>query len=206
MATVEADSRRDQLVATAAETLVDRGMEATRFKDVAEHAGVSIGLLQHYFGSRDELIELAIEHVVTEKFSRLAAAGEGGADPWGMICEAIDEVLLTEDPIRDARSWLDLCAAGGKRERVGAAVSKVQDRWIALIADAVAAGEADGSFEPGMAAVEAARSINAMIDGMELALSAEAGRSRHDADEVAAITKRAAWRIVGGVGEPPASG
>lgn len=200
------DNKRDELVAVAAATLMERGVESTRFRDVADGAGVSIGLLQHYFGSRDELIELAIGLVAEEKFARLAESGREETDPWNLICAAIDEVLKTDEPIRDARSWLDICATASRRPRVSASVTRVQERWIALIEDAVIAGEADGRFEPGRPAHEVARSINAMIDGLELALSAEMGHTRTDAAEAAAIAKRTTWRIVGGIGDQAANG
>jgi AcrR family transcriptional regulator len=196
------EARRSQLVEAAAETLVERGVEATRFRDVAEQAGVSIGLLQHYFGSRDALIEAAIESVAARKFARLARAQRDIYDPWELVVAAVDEVLATADPIRDARSWLDVCSAAAQRPAVGAAIERIQERWVTLIEGAVVAGASRGDFHPAMSPRAVARVVNALIDGMELALASE-GRSPADAEATCELTKRAAWRLIGGAGDPP---
>lgn len=198
------DERRAELIEEAAGALVERGVEATRFRDVAERAGVSVGLLQHYFGSRDALIEAAIEAVAAKKLARLRDVGAGTDDPWRLIRAAIDEVLATDDPVGDARSWLDVCAAASGRPHVGVAIERVQERWVALIERALVEGATRGEFRLEMEPRQAARAVNALIDGMELALAAEGVRSRDDAEAARELTARAAWLLVGGVGEPPA--
>jgi len=197
-----ADRRRAQLVAEAAAALADRGVEGTRLSDVAARAGVSIGLLQHHFGSRDALIDEAIETVAARKFDGLARAQRGIHDPWELIVAAIDEVLATDDPIADARSWLDVCAAAAHRPSTSAAIERVQQLWVTLIEGAVAAGASRGDFQPTMSPRAVARSVNALVDGMGLALASERG-SLVDADAACELTRHAAWRLVGGAGVPP---
>jgi AcrR family transcriptional regulator len=46
------DERRQQLIALGVAALVDRPLEAVTVEDLATQAGVSTGLVHHYFGSR----------------------------------------------------------------------------------------------------------------------------------------------------------
>ena len=47
--------RRDEILAAAATVMARMGFERMRLRDVATEAGVSIGLLQHYFETREQL-------------------------------------------------------------------------------------------------------------------------------------------------------
>ena len=68
------DERREQIFEAALELFADRGLAATKITDIARRAGISQGLLYHYFGSRRELLRAAIarrfeamaEHVVAD--------------------------------------------------------------------------------------------------------------------------------------------
>jgi AcrR family transcriptional regulator len=53
--------RRGQILHAAAKVISERGADRTRLSDVSRAAGVSIGLIQHYFESRDQLLAAAFE-------------------------------------------------------------------------------------------------------------------------------------------------
>lgn len=57
----QAEERRTQLIDIALELFSQRGIEATRVSDIARHAGVSQGLLYHYFPSKATLLAAIIE-------------------------------------------------------------------------------------------------------------------------------------------------
>ena len=50
------DTRKDLLVA-ALKLFADRGFQHVNLTEISENAGVSIGLIRHYFGSKDGLID-----------------------------------------------------------------------------------------------------------------------------------------------------
>jgi AcrR family transcriptional regulator len=57
----------------------DRGVAATSIRDIAQHAGVSPGLIQHHFGTKDGLRDAINEHVLalaTESFAELPEPGD----------------------------------------------------------------------------------------------------------------------------------
>ena len=45
----------ETVLRVAVQQIAERGYDSVRLRDVATNAGVSIGLLQHYFGSREDL-------------------------------------------------------------------------------------------------------------------------------------------------------
>ena len=62
-ATPAPSSARERIVTAALEGFASGGVKATSIRDVANAAGVSPGLVQHYFGSKAALREAVDEHV-----------------------------------------------------------------------------------------------------------------------------------------------
>lgn len=58
----------------------ERGVKGATFRGIAEAAGVSVGLVQHHFGSKDELRE-ACDAYTVDTVRRLSTASGGLGDP-----------------------------------------------------------------------------------------------------------------------------
>src|SRR5205085_5177002 len=65
-----AGDKRQQILSAAVRVFADQGYEASRVGDIAKEAGVAYGLVYHYFGSKDAVLE-AVFH---EQWGRLLAA------------------------------------------------------------------------------------------------------------------------------------
>src|SRR3954454_14944179 len=65
-----AEDRRRQILDAAVRVFAAQGYESSRVSDVAKEAGVAYGLVYHYFGSKDAVLE-AVFH---EQWGRLLAA------------------------------------------------------------------------------------------------------------------------------------
>jgi AcrR family transcriptional regulator len=72
------EERRRAILAAAVRVFARKGAHATRVGDIAAEAGVSHGLLYHYFSSKDEVLETVI------------------ADSWGRLVEALQTVVASE--------------------------------------------------------------------------------------------------------------
>jgi AcrR family transcriptional regulator len=66
----QAGDKRQQILAAAVRVFANRGYEASRVGDVASEAGVAYGLVYHYFGSK----EAVLEAVFRESWGRLLTA------------------------------------------------------------------------------------------------------------------------------------
>jgi AcrR family transcriptional regulator len=76
-----ADERRAAIVEAAVTVIAARGVGQARLADIAEEAGVSLGLVQHYFRHRDRLVSEAFRSESERVIGRWRAAGDAGASP-----------------------------------------------------------------------------------------------------------------------------
>jgi AcrR family transcriptional regulator len=75
------DSTRERILATALQVFAERGFDGARTRDIADRAGVNLGLLTYYFGNKEKLWRAAVERAFAELQGDLAAVvaahGEG---------------------------------------------------------------------------------------------------------------------------------
>jgi AcrR family transcriptional regulator len=68
---VDREERRRALAEAVFAIIAARGLEAVSLRDVAAEAGVSMGAVQHYFTSKDEMLRFALDHLRTRVLGRL---------------------------------------------------------------------------------------------------------------------------------------
>ncbi|MFJ4230682.1 TetR/AcrR family transcriptional regulator [Cellulosimicrobium cellulans] len=73
---VDHDQRRREIVLAVWTIVARRGIEGVTLRGVAAEAGVSMGRVQHYFGTRDELVRHACRLMVEGARAEHAAQGE----------------------------------------------------------------------------------------------------------------------------------
>lgn len=71
--------KRRQILDAAVRVFARKGFHTCRVGEVAEEAGISHGLLYHYFASKDELLEAIFAETWSELLGSLAAVEESGA-------------------------------------------------------------------------------------------------------------------------------
>lgn len=76
-----ADDRREALIEATAHCLATRGAEQTSVRSISRRAGVSLGLVNHYYGSKEELIADTYRRVADNLLATLKreVARRGGA-------------------------------------------------------------------------------------------------------------------------------
>ena len=123
------ETRREELLRAAAVVLTRVGFERMRLRDVAAEAGVSIGLLQHYFDTREQLGREAFAAVCGERAGRFARAADDTGPAWDRVVAMLGHAF--DDPELEARSltWLDLCAAAGRDPELRRQAALVQDAY-----------------------------------------------------------------------------
>ena len=105
---VDHEERRRQIADALVRIAATRGLHATGMREVAAEAGVSLRLVQYYFGTKEELL-LAAMHYLAARFServlaraRLPQAGAsaGPASPRDIIAAILTEALPADDERR----------------------------------------------------------------------------------------------------------
>ncbi len=104
---VDHEERRRQIADALLRTAATRGLHATGMREVAAEAGVSLRLVQYYFGTKEELLLAGMQYLAA-RFSaravarfREAASGSGGpASPRDIIAAILAEALPADDERR----------------------------------------------------------------------------------------------------------
>lgn len=112
-------SRREQLLDAAVELAAGRDLTLLSVQDIAQHAGVSEGLLYHYFPTKDALLVAAVQRAADALMAALGSAAQGPPD------EALAAGLAAflDHVEADPTGWLAvLQARTGALAEIGAAV------------------------------------------------------------------------------------
>jgi AcrR family transcriptional regulator len=103
---VDREQRRRQIADALLRTAATRGLHATGMREVAAEAGVSLRLVQYYFGTKEELLLAAMQHLASRFAARATArfkeASESGgpASPRDIIAAILAEALPADDDRR----------------------------------------------------------------------------------------------------------
>jgi betaine-aldehyde dehydrogenase len=101
------DQRRRQLIEATIEALADVGFNACTLGEIGRRAGVSPGLVAHYFGDKDGLLEATLRHMVTRLGHSAARRLADVRDPRARVQAVIDAKLSPEEfERRTASVWL----------------------------------------------------------------------------------------------------
>lgn len=69
------DGKPEKIRDAALAEFAGRGIEATSLREVATRAGVSVGLIQHHFGTKADLVDAVNRHVTDLLRDVLASGG-----------------------------------------------------------------------------------------------------------------------------------
>src|SRR5580658_8092240 len=106
--------RRAELLQAAGEVIRRVGFERMRLRDVAQEAGVSIGMLQHYFETREQLGREAFAAVCGARARGVAERAEHEGPAWPRIQHMLEYALEPHQVRERASTWLDLCASASR--------------------------------------------------------------------------------------------
>jgi AcrR family transcriptional regulator len=103
---VDHEERRRQIAEALLRTAATRGLHATGMREVAAEAGVSLRLVQYYFGTKEELMLAAMQHLAAQFAERALARikrikeAENPVNPRDVIAAILAEALPADDERR----------------------------------------------------------------------------------------------------------
>ena len=169
-APVPAAENRERILRAAGEVVAQRGVEQTRYADVAEHAGVSISTLQYLFGTLDALVVAVVAFQAREYLAVARAQVTAIDDPVVRLAWVIDHFVTADLDDAEARAdwlvWVEYWRAAARDSNLRDDSYAAYEGWRALLAEAVEAGIGSGAFTPVIAADEIVEGILAMSDGL----------------------------------------
>ncbi len=167
---VDHHARRTLIAGAMMRLAADRGLESVSLRHVAAEAGVSSGMVQHYFRTKDEMMAFALDVVSQNVQARLAATTDDlgeSPSPVALVRALLVELLPFDEPRRaEGRAALAFLAYAAVRPAVAAALREDTARLREFVADRIrdaqAAGEAPASLEP----AHTATALLALVEGL----------------------------------------
>jgi len=157
------DTRRRQLVEVTIDSLAELGYVGTTLAQIAIRAGVSTGLVAHYFGDKDGLLDAAFRSLATRVGNQVRARLRQVSTPRGRIQAVIDANLAPEEfEQRTGTAWLAFWGQVLHVESLRRVQSVYQRRMLSNLRSSLK------KLVPADEANRLAAMIAAMIDGVWL--------------------------------------
>ena len=101
------DMRRRQLISATIDSIHDVGFSATTLQSISRHAGVSTGLVAHYFKDKDGLLEATLRSLASDLSAAIVEKLRQAVTPRDRLAAVVAGLLAPEqfEP-RIARVWL----------------------------------------------------------------------------------------------------
>jgi betaine-aldehyde dehydrogenase len=157
------DTRRRQLVEVTIDSLAELGYVGTTLAQIAIRAGVSTGLVAHYFGDKDGLLDAAFRSLARRVGNQVDARLRQVSTPRGRIQAVIDANLAPEEfEQRTGTAWLAFWGQVLHVESLKRVQSVYQRRMLSNLRSSLK------KLVPADEAQRLAAMIAAMIDGVWL--------------------------------------
>lgn len=184
------DRRAQDLIEACARCLARHGAGGVSVRGICAEAGVSPGLLRHYYAGIDELIAATYAHVGAAVADALAAAvAAAGDDPRARLLAYVNASFRPPIAAPELLStWLAFWSLVKSDAAIAALHRDIYGHYRAALETLLAAA---GMAPAGVR--EAAIAITALVDGLWLELSLDAGAFTPEDASAIAARWLAAW-------------
>ena len=166
---VDHEERRDQIVQAVWRLTERGGLGAATFREVAAEAGVSVRLVQYYFGTKAALLaeanRRALGLMAGRILDRLGAFGEDAA-PRDVVAGVLREFLPTDERSRRAMVLYYAFYTAQMSDPSLRGVGRVPEALVTLLADQIRRAEATGTVAAGVHPELEATLLIAVVAGL----------------------------------------
>lgn len=166
-----ADSRRELILRSTVECIAQNGYDGVRLRDVSRQAGVSVGMIQHYFDSRDELVAQAIVHLSDGLVQQFFRPEQQLTTPWAGITAMVDQLCGVPNLGAHSNMWVMFGGAVLRHPELKPQIERVYNAWDAHVRAAVTLGIETGEFDPVGEIDDVVATYLAFFDGYEYQMS-----------------------------------
>lgn len=166
--TADHEARRQQVTDAALRTIADRGLARTTLSDVADEAGVSVGLVQRYFRAKDELLRLSIAEIQRRADERFRSVP---VEPplRDFLIEVLESLLPLDDTRRGELSvWLEFLPATRRDPELSRMHHEATRGLVEGIVEILEGARRRGEMATDVDARAEALSLVALVDGLAL--------------------------------------
>jgi AcrR family transcriptional regulator len=167
----------EDMLAGIRRVIARRGVEETRFSDVATETNVALSTLQYRFGNWEGMILAALRHENQAELERVTRVVGDAADPVQALRRMLLAAVWADASAPEAREgslvWTESWRIGARDPDLRAEWRSIHDQWCHLIERTLVAGEQAGSMTLPHGARTAALQLLAVLDGLHVPLVLE---------------------------------
>lgn len=166
---VDHEQRRREIVEALWRVVSASGLEAVSLNEVAAAAGVSKGRVQHYFDSKQQLLDHTAQYLRTRLEQRITRQLRAAPDhtPLARLRGALRALLPVDPDARDEAVVADAFLARAVRDPATAAIYRAgQAQLVAAIADLVRAAQSGGELPADHDPAAEAETLLALTTGL----------------------------------------
>ncbi len=161
-------ARRKEILRAAARVFAERGLREAKVSDIARAAGLSHGLIYHYFDSKDALAEAIFDEKLNQMSNILASGlGEGSViERLARGCELFVEQTSAEPEVAlfVTQAVVNRALPDSLRERLTGSAQAAFEQLTTLITEGQKTGEVDDNVPAGALAT----AVAALVRGLSL--------------------------------------
>lgn len=179
------EARRQQLIEATIDSLAKRGYAETTMADIADGAGLSRGIVNFHFESKEKLLIATLQSLADEYVGHwevaLAKAGPGAAERlWAVVAADFDRRVCTR---RKIAAWCAFWGEAKSRPTYKALCGARDERYQRVVEGLVAELKAEGGY--GYVPLPMALALCAMLEGLWIRLMMGEGLRREEAQAAA---------------------
>ena len=191
------DERQAGIVAAACRVIARKGVEATRFADIARQAGTSTGTVHYYFDTKEDVLVAALRWANERPYGALEGLLELAPDATARLATLLDAAVPYPERAEDFLLWVETSIAASQLRPgdLGPESESAGRRWRSYFADVVRDGVETGDFHPVADVDEVVERLIALADG--LAFKAAVGQPWMQAERARELLARFAGEQLG---------
>ncbi len=167
------DVRRRQLIEATIDVLATRGYSSLTISDVSRGAGLSLGIVNFHFESKAALLADTLKHLAFQyRENWTSAVNAVGDDPaarlYAMTSADFGEEFCT---LRTLQAWVSFWAEAQSQPAYDEVYGEEEEEYLQTLEAMCAELARQGNYDRGKSGKLDARVINALTDGLWVALA-----------------------------------
>ena len=126
-------TRAEDVLDAAVAVLIKHGYHNFTLRRVADEAGLRLSNLQHYFPSKDTLVQAMLDRVIDTYLTRLGRIQSSGLDPEDQFRKIIETLFLDLNTRRTTVFFPELWSLANHNRQVAAYMERMYGRYRELL-------------------------------------------------------------------------
>ena len=171
--------RRNEILETTCEVVIERGFAGTRIADVAKRLEVSSSLIHYHFDSKEHLLAEAFSHYARKDLAEMEAEVESAPTALEQLDRVIRNYVPEGSDDVEWMLWIDGWGEALRNPMMRKISQQLDEQSIELLARIIRIGVESGEFSCPDPAASAMR-LTALVDGLAVQFAAHDGMMNRD--------------------------